>query len=224
MLKFQGTHTGFDPYQVLEVRHLTPRCFVLRVDRRDLSFRAGQCFNVGPVGEGVNREYSIYSGESANYLEFLVKVVEDGAVSPKLQKLQKGDRVEIAGPYGLFSLNQKDVLKEKYVFIGTGTGIAPFHSFTKTYPGLNYRVIHGVRMANETYDSQAFETSRYQACVSREESSHFKGRVNDYLKTQELDLEANYYLCGNRMMISQVFDELTQRGVSGDRIFTETFF
>ncbi len=222
--KGSSTHTGFDPYEVLEVRHLTADSFSLRIERRDLVFKAGQCFNVGPMGAIVNREYSIYSGESEPYLEFLIKLVKDGAVSSKLHSLKKGDLVEVAGPYGLFTLNQKNISQNKYVFIATGTGIAPFHSYVKSNPGLNYQIIHGVREARDQHDKATYEPARYTACVSREKGEWFNGRVTEYLKDRALDKDAYYYICGNRKMISEVFDLLTSKQISGDRIITEVFF
>ena len=68
-------------YKVLEVEHLTPHTFRLRTERPAAPIRAGQCFSVGPKGLGVNREYSMYSGAEAPYLDFLIRGVERGVVS-----------------------------------------------------------------------------------------------------------------------------------------------
>lgn len=211
-------------YEVKEVRHLTQHCYVLSTERKDMQFQAGQCVNIGLVGQGINREYSLYSGEKENCLEFLIKEVEDGSVSPGLKKLNKGDFVEIDGPYGLFTLKEPQNTSLNYLFIGTGTGIAPYHSFVKTFPNLNYRIIHGIRFANESYEHTDYKKGSYTSCVSREKAGDFYGRLTEYLKKIEIPEETICYLCGNRMMIAEAFDILIQKGINGDNIFTEVFF
>jgi len=213
----QGTH------KVLGIRHLTDSCFVLQLERKNFKFIPGQCVNIGLVNEAINREYSSYSSPNSKKLEFLVKAVEGGAVSPRLQKLKKGDKVSLDGAYGLFILDPKK-MGQKHVFIGSGTGIAPFHSFAISYPDLDYIVIHGVRFKNEQYDKKDYKAGRYIACVSREKGGDYQGRVTDYLRSTKIDKKARYYLCGNSEMINDVYDLLSEAGVNGSNIVTEVFF
>ncbi len=213
----QGTH------KVLGVRNLTESTFLLQLERKNFAFVPGQCVNIGLVREGVNREYSSYSSPKEKKLEFLIKKVEGGAVSPKLQQLKKGDKVSLDGAYGLFILDEKQ-LNKKHVFIGTGTGIAPFHCFVSTYPDLDYLVIHGVRHNREQYDRKDYKKGKYIACVSREKGGYYQGRVTDYLRTTKIDKNVRYYLCGNSEMINDVYDLLSEAGVSGTNIVTEVFF
>jgi ferredoxin-NADP reductase len=193
----------------------------MRTEKKEFNVIAGQCVNIGLLGAGVNREYSLYSGERDQFLEFLIKVVDGGDVSPKLQKAKVGDIVELDGPYGLFTI--KDSSKN-HVFIGTGTGIAPFHTFTRTYPNLKYKIIHGIRKKEEMYESDDYNKNSYVSCVSQEEGGDFYGRVTEYIKKHDMDIESMYYLCGNRNMISEVFDLLIEKGINGDNIITEVFF
>lgn len=213
----QGTH------KVLGIRHLTESTFVLQLERKNFSFAPGQCVNIGLVREGINREYSSYSSPKEKTLEFLIKKVDGGAVSPRLQILKKDDKVSLDGAYGLFILDEKQ-LDKKHIFIGTGTGIAPFHCFVSSYPKLDYQVIHGVRHDREQYDRKDYKKGRYIACVSREKGGEFQGRVTDYLRSQDIDKKARYYLCGNSDMINDVYDLLSSEGVSGTNIVTEVFF
>lgn len=208
----------------MEIRDLSPSTYVIRVERNGFSFKPGQCVNLGLKGSGVNREYSTYSGIDEPYLEFLIKEVQGGTVSPRLRKVEPGSEIELHGPYGSFFLDPEKIASSQFVFIGTGTGIAPFHSFVQSYSNLNYQIINGIRKVCEQHDYQDYDSSRIICCVSREKWNGFNGRVSDYLEQATLCLEKIYYLCGNQAMIHDVYDLLRKKGVSGDQIFTEAFF
>jgi ferredoxin/flavodoxin---NADP+ reductase len=214
-------------YKILGIRHLTDSVFVLQLERKGFRFVPGQCVNIGLTKEGINREYSTYSGVNDKKLEFLIKVVDGGMVSSKLQALKKGDKVSVDGAYGLFVLDEEKKEK-KHIFVGSGTGIAPFHSFVKSNPKLDYLVLHGIRNTKEMYDKEDYLSSRYVACVSQEEVKNkkgvFQGRVTDWLKENGVDKKAVYYLCGNSEMINDVYDLLSEAGVNGSQIVTEAFF
>lgn len=211
-------------YRVIENQRLTNGAFRLRTERPRTDILAGQCFNVGLPDSGVNREYSMYSSAEAPYLDFLIKVVDDGCVSPQLHKARIGDFVEIDGPYGEFVLKDPGDDSARHLFIATGTGIAPFHSFVLTYPKIDYKLIHGIRYAEEMYGIDSFEASNYTPCISRDHHSGQNCRVTDYLLANRVEDEVKVFLCGNRSMIADCLEILRDQGVSGDRITTEVFF
>ena len=211
-------------HKLINIRNLSPSTYVLRLEKKGISFKAGQCFNLGIKGSGVNREYSIYSGEKDPYLEFLIKEVQGGTVSPALRKAQKGEAIELYGPYGSFTIDPNQINQGRFLFIGTGTGIAPFHSFVCSHPDLNHRIIFGIRTLSEQYDLIDYDVSKIVCCISRERWKGFNGRVTSYLKEVSLDPKNIYYLCGNLKMIHNVYELLRESGVSGDQIFTEAFF
>ena len=212
-------------YKVLNIRDLSPSTYILRLERKKLNFKPGQCFNLGLKGSGINREYSIYSGVDDPYLEFLIKDVIGGSVSPALRKVNPGEEIDLHGPYGSFIINPDKIKNTLYTFIATGTGIAPFHSFVRAYPNLDYRIINGVRTAEERYEYNDYDRKRLTTCVTRDDCwSGFKGRVTDYLQQHYIDPTQIYFLCGNQGMIQKGYDLLRIKGVSGDQIFTEAFF
>jgi ferredoxin--NADP+ reductase len=144
-------------------------------------------------------------------------------VSTALARLSPRDPVYVAGPYSDFVL-PPDAERQKLVFVATGTGIAPFHSFIATRPDLDYTLIHGVRERAHCYDRERYASERYVPCVSRERCDLFHGRVTDYLKERPLPAAAHVYLCGNHAMIEQAFDLLRDQGVAADNIRSEVFF
>jgi len=210
--------------KVICVRNISPSTYVLRLERNGFEFKPGQCVSLGVKGSGVNREYSTYSGVDDPYLEFLIKEVPGGAVSTRLRTVTPGSEVDLHGPYGSFILNPEKINNSKFVFIGSGTGIAPFHTFVRSHPKLDYQIICGVRTVDERYDHEDYDASRIIFCVSREKWSGYNGRVTAYLNENEVFLSSIYYLCGNQKMIYDTYDFLRKKGVSGDQIFTESFF
>lgn len=211
-------------HKVIQIRDLSPSTYVLRLERNNFVFNPGQCVNLGLKGSGVNREYSTYSGIDDPYLEFLIKEVKGGSVSSALRKIPVGEEVDLHGPYGSFSLDTDGIDNRHFVLIATGTGIAPFHSFVRSYPNLSYEVICGIRTVDERYDAEDYNESKVTFCVSRESWDGFNGRVTDFLKGRKIDPLHVHYLCGNQKMIYEVYDFLRDQGAPGNNIFTEAFF
>ncbi len=221
-------------HKVLGIREITESTYVLQVERAGFEFIPGQCVNIGLESSGINREYSTYSSfEDNKKMEFLIRAVVKGAVSSALRQLKKGEYVQLDGSYGKFTLKDPEDKNKKYVFVASGTGIAPFHSFAMSYPFLNYTILHGVRHVEEQYDKKDYKKGSYMACISKPEKNKdlkiqnndvFNGRVTDYLRAKGVDKTATYYLCGNTDMINEVYDILREEKVNGDQIFTEVFF
>ncbi|MCY1722906.1 FAD-binding oxidoreductase [Prolixibacteraceae bacterium Z1-6] len=211
-------------HKVKEVRNLTNSTFVVRLERNGMQFQTGQFVLVGTKGAVERREYSIYSGENENFLEVLVREVNGGKVSAKLKKLKPGDTVDVDGPFGFFKFSPAAFQSQKFLFVATGTGISPFHGFIKTYPDLNYQMVHGVRLAEEAYDHADFDEKRMVLCTSGDNKGTFEGRVTAFLKEQDIDAETNCFLCGNSEMIYEVFDILTGKGVPTSNIYSEVYF
>ena len=212
------------PYTVTELRELCDASYVVRFSKRDLSFRPGQHLVVGVLGMSDAREYSIYSGKDEEYLEILVREVENGVVSKKLRRLNPGNTLEVNGPYGFFLTNAQPPANKKILFIASGTGIAPFHSFVKTYPEADYTIIHGIRTIDEAYESDIYKKGRYISCTSRDVNGNFHGRLTSYLQNAEIEKDTMIYLCGNSDMVFDAIDILQSKGISNSHIFTEVYF
>ncbi|HPE78163.1 MAG TPA: FAD-binding oxidoreductase, partial [Draconibacterium sp.] len=176
------------------------------MERNNLQFQTGQFIMLKNLNSSAKREYSVYSGENDNYLEVLVREIEGGKVSGRLKKLKPGTEIEVEGPFGFFKFNPEKFSSQKFLFVATGTGISPFHSFIRTFPELDYQLIHGVRLKEEAYEHADYERESIKLCLSGDETGDFYGRVTDYLFTQKIDRETNCFLCGNSEMIYEAFD------------------
>jgi ferredoxin--NADP+ reductase len=211
-------------FRVHSIKHLTESTYILRFDRNGMKFNPGQHITLGMSGDKQLREYSVYSPNNVDYLEVLVKEVAEGHVSKRLKKLNPGDPVSVEGPFGFFTLDEKKVATQSFLFIASGTGIAPFHSMVKSYKDIDYTILHGVRHGKEQYASEVYPPDRYIGCTSRDEEGDFHGRVTDYLRKNDIDSNTLVYLCGNYEMIHEVYDILTNKGLSPDNIRTEVYF
>jgi ferredoxin--NADP+ reductase len=211
-------------HQILQVRLLTESTFVLRMERGDIQFKSGQHIVVGPEGELDQREYSIYSGENDDYLEILVREVPDGKVSLQLKQCKPGQLLQVNGPFGSFCLEKFDMYSRKHVFVASGTGISPFHSIVRSYPGIDYLLFHGVRYNDEAYERADYDPTRYILCTSKESRGGKNGRVTGFLKDFPVSREMLFYLCGNNNMIYDVHNLLTGKGIPGENIFSEIYF
>ena len=211
-------------HKVISVRNLTDSVFVIRFERLNFQFQTGQFVILKIPGSAEKREYSVYSGENDDFLEVLVREIEGGKVSGRLKKLKPGAEIEVEGPFGFFKFNPEKFASQKFLFVATGTGISPFHSFVRTFPELDYQLVHGVRLKEEAYEHIDYQNERVTLCLSGEETGDFNGRVTDYLFTQKIERETNCFLCGNSEMIYEVFDILTGKGIPVSNIYSEVYF
>jgi ferredoxin/flavodoxin---NADP+ reductase len=211
-------------HKVKQIRFLTEGTFVLRIDRGYMQFRAGQRIVVGLQGELNQREYSIYSGEKDDYLEILVREVIKGDVSVKLKHCEPGQLLQVNGPFGSFGIEKFDMFTRKLIFIASGTGISPFHSFVRSYPGIDYTLFHGVRYSSEAYERNEYDLHRYFLCTSKERNGGHKGRVTKFLPHYPVDPDMLFYICGNNNMIYEVYHILRDKGIPVENILTEIYF
>jgi len=191
--------------------------WVLRLERRGLSFRAGELISLHGHGELDHRDYTIASGTGDEAVEVLYRLVPHGALTPQLVTWRAGDEVRFKGPYGTFVLREASG-SVPVVFVATGTGIAPARSFLRSHPDVEMTVLHGVRERGDLFYREEFEAApavrTYAPCVSSE-----TGRVTDWLRSNPLPDGAHVYLCGANEMIYEASEIL-----AGHELFTEPYY
>lgn len=207
--------------RVISARALAAGTVELTLERAGMTFCAGQEIIVHGSDPQDDRTYSIASGESDDWLILLIRVIPHGTVSPRLAALRAGDPIAFSGPTGSFTLRDP---KAPCLFVATGTGIAPFRSFLRTYPDLRPVLLHGVRTPSELYWRGEIEPrcERYLPCISRD-PDHPR-RVTDLLRELALPEGAHAYLCGGNPMIREARDVLLRRGVPADAIRGEPYY
>jgi NAD(P)H-flavin reductase len=115
------------------VRRATPATRIVRLDLGEVSFRfkPGQAAMIGLAGSAERVPYSIASSpeEAAteHELEFLIKIEPSGRWGHKFDRIARGQRVALEGPFGSFVYPAQPGHKQ-LLFIAGGTGIAPIRS------------------------------------------------------------------------------------------------
>jgi ferredoxin--NADP+ reductase len=256
--------TGFEPNAtLLERGALTPTILRLRIRADDgvPDFRAGQYFAIGLHVDGrfVQRPYSTAStpGSTASTpgalldLEFLVRLVRDGSLTPSLWQLRPGDRVRLGPPKGLFTLDPGD--PRRHLFLSTGTGIAPLMSMLGSLLGQPEAsaagcdragppvVVHGVATVPELAERDHLERLDrdgaivYMPAISRPAdpaSAGWRGSsgrldtlVRQIAERASLTPATTVaYLCGNPAMVEAVGAQLSALGLPADAIRAEQYW
>jgi propane monooxygenase reductase subunit len=110
-----------------DLRHLVLRL----ISPGEVKFFPGQYMDITVPGTGQVRSFSMANTSSrGGLLEFVIKVYPDGLFSEFLdQRLAVGDRLELTGPFGVFTLRESD---SELVFVGGGAGMAPILSLLRS--------------------------------------------------------------------------------------------
>ena len=213
-------------YPILNLEWKTPRVFELTVKRNGLEFVPGDSVALFSADGKNSRPYSIASGVDEPVLRFLIQRMPDGSVSNHLSDLTAGATVRISEPFGWFRPGQ-NVDNKPFVFIATGTGIAPFLSYLRAFPKvLPQLLLYGVRRLEDVIDIDHLQSvCPMQLAISKELVPPYKqGRVTDLLPDISFTPDTHFYLCGLDAMIDEVSDFLERSGVDFAYIHREVFF
>jgi ferredoxin--NADP+ reductase len=205
---------------------------------------APRAANAGPEAdlpepdEMIRRAYSIASSSAEReYVEFYVAHVHSGALTPRLFALGVGDRVFLSAKFtGMFTLDQVPA-DQNLIFIGTGTGLAPYMSMIRTHveADQDHRVLvlHGARNSWDLgYRTELFYLQRYAphftyvpvidgpqdevvpwtGHVGFAQDLWKSGLVSDVWGHDPTPENSHVFLCGNPLMIAAMKDLLFAEG------------
>ncbi len=209
----------------------------MRVEGVSVQFQAGQFVRIGLEPKLV-RAFSFVNPPGDAVLEFYGIVVPQGPLSPRLAKLEAGDRLVVASnPAGFLILSEVPDCETLWL-VATGTGIAPFLSILQTdapwrrFP--HVVLVHAVRHARElVYRELVGEIRRrhehifrYVTFVSRENAlGSLGGRIPEAMRDGRLenaaglplDERSHVMLCGNPAMLKDAQAALLERGLRKHR-------
>ena len=225
--------------RVVGNRHWTDSLFSLTVENAPLRFEAGQFVRIALDidGERVARPFSFVNPPQAAAHEFYGIVVPEGPLSPRLARLDAGDRLFVASnPAGFLVLPELPDARTLWL-VSTGTGIAPFLSILRTEAPWgrfgNVVLVHAVRHAKELVYQELIhgfrqkEQFRYVSFVSREAApGSLGGRIPAAVRDGRLEAAADLalsadtsqvMLCGNPDMLKDTSAALIERGMRKHR-------
>ncbi len=221
--------------EVLKLEYMTDDVFFMSITCPEtFTFKAGQyvMFRLFRGEMSKLRAYSILNEPSQKgQLDFAIKIVDGGHASECFKEMKAGDTMEVKGPLGHFVFREASDAK-KFVFIGTGTGVAPFYSMVKEWaekmPDREFHLIFGVRNQAGLFLHDKFhdwaETHKnfcYTPTLTREEWEGKTGRVQTHLTGGLADTD--FYICGLKEMVLDVKKHLEEQGVPAERIFFERY-
>lgn len=213
-------------------------------DSENFEFKAGQFISLHIEKDGVEhrRNYSIAnSPRQDKVVELAMAYMPQGLASTLLANLRPGDTLDASGPYGQFILKD-EVLPQRYILIGTGTGITPYRSMLPQLAtlmansNLEVVILQGVRTpADLLYGGEFVEfaahhpRAKFYACYSRENSREphkyeLAGYVQNNLEGLHIAPGKDIaYLCGNPNMVDEAFHILQGLGLDRTHIRREKY-
>jgi propane monooxygenase reductase subunit len=228
--------------EVVAIEPVTPdmRHVVLGlVDPKEIKFFPGQYLDIAVPGTEETRSFSMAntSSRDSGQLEFVIRVYPDGLFSHFLDTtLKVGDRLDVTGPFGVFTLREGD---GDLVFVGGGAGMAPILCLLRSMVerGISRKATYyyGARRRQDLCfekELRALEETlpefRYIPALSEstedDEWDGETGFITDVLRRREANLGAvDAYVCGPPPMVEAAIPLLEQLGVPEKRIFYDKF-
>ena len=193
------------------------------------------------TGASIRRAYSIASGPGRESMEFFIRMVADGALTPKLFDLEIGAGIHlderVAGHFTLDGASDSEDL----VLVGTGTGVAPYRPMIQDR-SLRARFGRTILLYSDRYVKDLGYLDEFRELEREDPTFHFfptitgpepeeawaglRGRVNTFLVPDKYEAltgkpltpeRCQLFLCGNPQMIVDVQEALTPLGFQRHR-------
>ncbi len=225
----------------------------LRDDGLPLDYIPGQFIQVHFTyadGAPARRSYSLATQHdhalgAGEAVEIAVSYVAGGAATALFEGMELGGSVDASGPYGRFCLMPADA-NQRYLLIGTGTGITPYRAMLPQLGqliagrGVEVVLLQGARTPEELLYGDEFRAFadahpgfRYLPCLSRAlpqagsplaHADVRHGYVQDALAEFAPNAEGDIaYLCGNPNMVDACFEALKECGLPIPQIRREKY-
>lgn len=217
------------------------RRLVLRlIEPTDIKFFPGQYMDIAVPGTDASRSFSMANTTSRDdgLLEFVIKVYPGGLFSELLaDKIVVGDRLDITGPFGVFTL--RDNPNADLIFVGGGAGMAPILGLLRSMAerGITRKATfyYGVRTTADLCFADELRAMadrlpdfRYVPALSEPADDDGwtgeVGLITDVVKRLETSLSnVDAYVCGPPPMVEAALVMLDRLGVKEKRIYYDKF-
>lgn len=222
---------------VSRVDCLTPKLRAVTIGlQRPLPFRPGQYAELRIPG-GPWRQYSIASSCSTpDSLQFVIKVLEGGAFSSRVDLLRPGDPVELVGPYGTAYFRPEH---GRALLVAAGSGIGPMMGILRSAVDCSFgeKIVfyYGARtqadlpFGEEIRDAARHLDVEYVPTLSAADARNlWQGEMGRVTHTvgRRFDPEGfgHAYVCGPPEMCDAVTYLLEGKGMPRNRIYQDAFY
>ncbi len=219
-----------------DMRHLVLRL----VEPEEIKFFPGQYVDITIPGTDTSRSFSMANTtcREDGRLDFVIKVYPDGAFSHFLDtQVSVGDRLDLTGPFGVFTLREGH--DSDMVFVGGGAGMAPILSLLRSMAerGIERKATYyyGARQRRDLcFEKELRELEdtmpnfRYVPALSEPAEDDGwdgeTGMITDVVAQHEGDLKGSHaYVCGPPPMVEAAIPMLSRLGVAEDRVYYDKF-
>jgi len=228
------------PCQILNIEQLSAGAALLELDSSqlppDFKYRPGQFMQLQIPRTNEWRSYSCLNGAPrAGRLEFLVRLLEQGAMSDYLRdSAQPGDVIQIRGPKGSLCLRETDT---PVILIAGGTGLSATLAIAEQLCASNHpapmllcygagsaaELVLVSRLAALAKANPRF-TYRTIVAVDGSDWNGPVGLVTDLLSPQDFhDGAADIYLCGPPNMVDATKTWVDTQGLEAVNLYAEQF-
>jgi propane monooxygenase reductase subunit len=218
-----------------DMRHLVLKL----VEPDEIKFFPGQYLDITVPGTEESRSFSMANTPGRDgHFEFVIKVYPDGLFSEFLAtKVAVGDRLDVEGPFGTFTLRESRT--SPLVFVGGGAGMAPVLGLLRSMAdrGVEREAVfyYGARGQRDLcFEKELRELEerlpgfRYVPALSEpaadDDWTGEVGLITDVVARCEPDLKGrDAYVCGPPPMVDAAIPTLTALGVLEQNIFYDKF-
>ncbi len=195
--------------------------------KKMMKYKAGQFAFFRFHNRMLGREYHPFSIASPSGNENIRLIIKSsGDYTKKIRHLRVGDRASVEGPYGGFTVEDKN---DDMVWIGAGIGITPFIAMAKDAIGKDTE--SSISLYYCARDERDFVAMDELISIEDEPNVRFRlvrwcssenGRItlNDI---ENLDTATKVYICGPTAFKRSMMKQLKAAGIPKDNIFEEDF-
>jgi propane monooxygenase reductase subunit len=220
-----------------DMRHLVLQL----IEPERVAYFPGQYFDITVPGTEESRSFSVAGTPTADggRLEFVIRVYPDGLFSTFLDReLSVGDRVEVVGPFGVFTL--REGRESDLVFVGGGAGMAPILSVLRALAerGSTRKATYyyGARRKRDLCFekellalAEVLPNFHFVPALSEPDADDGEwdgevGLITDVVKRHESDLAAaDSYVCGPPPMVEAAMEVLASLGAPDKHVYYDKF-
>jgi propane monooxygenase reductase subunit len=218
-----------------DLRHLVLQL----VEPDEIKFFPGQYLDITVPETEESRSFSMANTpDRGGVFEFVIKVYPNGLFSEFLaSKVAVGDRLEVEGPFGTFTLRESRT--SPLVFLGGGAGLAPVLGLLRSMAdrGVDRQAVfyYGARQRRDLCFEEELRALqarlpgfRFVPALSEpaddDQWDGEVGMVTEVLARCEPDLSGrDAYVCGPPPMVDAAIPVLTRLGVREENIFYDKF-